>query len=438
MQEKINVNCLVVLKPEPNSNCLKLDYLEIAQLFNRELAEFQNDLETGKPIKITLRKFKDFYYLLEYYDYCKEIVASYQGIPDYSGYKGVRHLLSEPKEDLVKFVTTRVMAHRIERTYSIAESLIKEEEILAYSHRKVGWSAKPFQISDRFKIQFNTNFGYGYVSYFYLVVKYENIIIIPYSDWIIYHNASIYEIQRYTRKYPLKDESWIEGMEDCKSLYNLSVSDNNQFIERYIIQEAQKMVEGLKKIMLYSEFQLLNLNKDAITIKKEGYKIIEYRAEKVSGALKFIVHLKNFSSVKGISEIISEIKTINQELLPVIKQELELLTDRLNKIEPELTRLKPILERLNERYSLILTKHNEIDYELHEKYQENYGNKDRTKEIEKLLTKAFPNWKTEEKEYFETHNNSYNPLKMEMDKLKPVKESIEKYLNEIEQYLKNN
>lgn len=438
MQGKINDDYLVVLKAGPNAKYLKVDFLTIEKLFEAELAEFRSALKSSTPVKNILSQFKDFHYLLNYYDYCEVIANPYQGLANYSNYKGIRYLLTCLNENLEMFVTTRLKAYRIEKAYSMAGSLIEKEKILAFSHRKVGWSAKPFRIGNIFEITFNTNFGYGYVSYFYLVIKYRDILIIPYSDWIIYNNAGIYEIQSYTRKYKLKDESWVQAMEECRILYNLAVSDEDQFIEKYITQEAIKMVEGLKKILQYNEFKLLDLNRDVLTLKKEGYQIIEYRAEKVSGALKFISNLNNFKAKKGISEIIKEIKTLNKEIIPVIKRELELINKRLDDIEPELLRLAPIVEMLKERSYNILTTHNKINDELHKKYKNNYGKKDRIEEKERLLTKELPNWKAHDNEYFEIHNCKYNPLKIEVGKLKLSKKAIERFLNEIENYFKNN
>ncbi|RXK62172.1 hypothetical protein ESA94_03930 [Lacibacter luteus] len=436
MQGKINKDYLVLLKLDLDSKYLKVDFLNIEKLLEHELHKFLNALETSTQKKTLLREFKEFRFLLNYFDYCEVIANSYQEIPNYSGYKGLRYLLSEPKDELINIVKIRLSAYRIENAYTFAKSLIEKEKTLAFSHRKAGWSAEPFQLSDKFQIQFKTNFGYGYVSYFYLVITYKNIKIIPYSDWIIYNDASTYEIQRYTRKYKLADESWNDAMEDCKSLYNSSISNENKFVETYIIQEAKKMVEGLKKIMEYNEFKLLNLDKDLIIIRNDGYKIIEYRAEKVSGALTFINHLKNFSAIQAISEIINEIKIINKELLPVLKREIELITERLNKIEPELQILEPFVRSLSDRSNNIRHRRNQIVDDLHKKYKINFDKKDRKEEIERLLTKDFPYWKADENEYFEIHNKNYNPLKMEVTKLKTTQEKIAKHSEEIENYLK--
>lgn len=438
MENKINEDCLIILKPKPYTKYIEFEFFKIEKVLERELYMFEYDLNSNIPRKEIIRKNKGLRYLLEFFDYGETIANSYQGTPDYTGFKGGRYLLTTSIETLVEFVKKRINAFRIEKTYSIVEKLIDQGKAYAYSHRKVGWTAKPFQINNEFQIQFNTNFGYGYVSYFYLKIEYKNITIIPYSDWIVYRNANIFEIQRYTRKYQVKDDSWLQAMEDCKTLFNLAISNENQFIEKYIIQEAKKMVEGLKKILQYNEFKLFNLNKDEITLKLDGFKIIEYRAEKISGALQFISHLINFKSNEEISNLINEIQTINKEILPILKRELELITNRLNEIEPKLLRLEPIVESLRERANIILKKHNEINDRLHEKYKSNYGKKDRKNEIDKLLTQAFPNWKAESDEYFEVHNKKYNPLKQEFKKLEPVKVSINKYLKEIEDYFKQN
>jgi hypothetical protein len=437
MKRRINEDFVIVINSEPKGQSLKVDFLPIEKLFKSEFDEFQRLLSLSLPIRSVIKKFTNFKFLLGYYDYCEVISSPYQGVPNYSNYGGLRKLLSYQKEDLIEFFTTRLNAYRIENTYILVGSSINKGQVLAFSHKRVGWTAEPFHLSDKFQIQFNTNFGYGNKSYFYLVIQYKNITVIPYSDWIIYKNASIYEILGYTRKYQLKDESWLSAMEDCKNLYNLSISDESKFVEKHIIDEAKKMVEGLKNIMKYDKFKLLYLNKDETTIKYEGYKIIEYRAEKVSGALKFITHLKNFSAIRDISDIINELKNINKELLPILKREHELITERLNKIEPDLVRLELIVKNLEDRYKKITTRHNEINDQLHKKYKTNYDKKDRTEEIEKLLLKEMPNWRTENEEYYNIHKE-YNPLKQEKNKLTPSKEAIEKYIIEIDNYFEHN
>jgi hypothetical protein len=380
---------------------------------------------------------------LEWFDYSEDISTSYEDIPNLLYFRRLHNFLSKRKEDIIEEFALRVKAYRIEKTYNTANLLIDKGKALAFSHRKIGWTSLPFNLNEKFQVQFNTNFGYGYVSYFYLVVKYKDIIIIPYSDWVVYKNAGIYEIQCYTKKYLVKDESWLETMEDCKNLFNLSKLNEKKFIEKYIIDEAKVMVDGLKSIMKYNEFKLLRLDKDIVTLKMDGYKIIEYRGEKISGALKFISHLTNFNDNQEIMEIIKEIKNINLELLPILQRENELLTERIKEIEPEYTRLKPIVERLSEESNKITRRKNKILDDLEDKYD--YKNntdkislKDILRERDYQLSKEIPDWEKRSNEYFRIHNQFFNPLRTELEKLKPVKETIHKYMIEIENYFSKN
>jgi hypothetical protein len=440
---KINEDFIIILKSEEKNGFLVVDFLPIKKLLKNKYKDFIKEINSDTSAITTLRKFVKFKFLLEWFDYSEDISTSYEDIPNLLYFRRLHNFLSKRKEDIIEEFALRVKAYRIEKTYNTANLLIDKGKALAFSHRKIGWTSLPFNLNEKFQVQFNTNFGYGYVSYFYLVVKYKDIIIIPYSDWVVYKNAGIYEIQCYTKKYLVKDESWLETMEDCKNLFNLSKLNEKKFIEKYIIDEAKVMVDGLKSIMKYNEFKLLRLDKDIVTLKMDGYKIIEYRGEKISGALKFISHLTNFNDNQEIMEIIKEIKNINLELLPILQRENELLTERIKEIEPEYTRLKPIVERLSEESNKITRRKNKILDDLEDKYD--YKNntdkislKDILRERDYQLSKEIPDWEKRSNEYFRIHNQFFNPLRTELEKLKPVKETIHKYMIEIENYFSKN
>ena len=44
-------------------------------------------------------------------------------------------------------------------------------------------------VTPNFSVEIKTNFGYGSVSYFYTKLKYKNIEITPFSEWVDYEFA---------------------------------------------------------------------------------------------------------------------------------------------------------------------------------------------------------------------------------------------------------
>lgn len=79
--------------------------------------------------------------------------------------------------------------------------LIKgRESSVMYSTEDIGWTPHVYSVNDDVKITIDTNFGYGYVSYFFLSMKYKGINILPYTAYINYYNANIIAKMKSTRK----------------------------------------------------------------------------------------------------------------------------------------------------------------------------------------------------------------------------------------------
>lgn len=438
MEKIVNEDSLIVLKFEKDNNSLITDFLNIDKIYQEEFDEFKKQISLSPSIKLGLKSYKSYDFLLLKYDFCSNILGvTTQNTISYNSFGGLKKILTLKKEELIYLFEKKLIEFRFEEAYKKAEIAMSKNELLSYSHKRIGWSLKPFKIDKNFSIHFNTNFGYGYVSYFYLVIIYKGITIIPYSEWIFYHKALITEIKQYTQSYSLKDKSWVQSMEYCKKLYNLSNTNEEEFLNKYVVAEAEKMIEGLKEIMKTGTFKLFDINKDIITIKKDGYKIIEYRGEKISGALKFISHLRNFIKINKVATLITEIEKINAELLIILKREYDLVTERLVLIEPQYLDSKKEVEVLKIQYNFINERHNEINDTLHKKYNEKYSLADRTQEIEEILDSEIPNWRLQNKNYFDKHNNLYNPLRIEVEKLKPFKENISLYIYDVDKYFKN-
>ena len=260
--------------------------------------------------------------------------------------------LDEWKEQELKKLKARIVirikhyfnAFDIEIAYSEAE---KVSNMLAYSHRYGGWKTFEHNITENLKQTIKTNFGYGSVSYFYSVLTYKGIEIIPLSDWIDYRFANFSELLRYTRSFRylvpicderdrlrcyktvIKNEYWVDALDFTKNAANLSFSDEDKFIEKYIIEECETMVQGLEHIYNEHEFDLLDLDENEISIsikeKEEmkrkkynfsGFELIDFRTEKIIGALDFIQKIMEYNAIIPTEKYIKRISAVNKKFIP--------------------------------------------------------------------------------------------------------------------------
>jgi hypothetical protein len=88
-------------------------------------------------------------------------------------------------------------------------------------------------------------------------LKYKNIDITPFSEWVDYEFAQFSEIIRYSQSYILRNEYWLDAMEYSRDACNLSLVDEVKFVEKYVIDECEKMVRGLENI-LNKEYFMFN------------------------------------------------------------------------------------------------------------------------------------------------------------------------------------
>lgn len=71
--------------------------------------------------------------------------------------------------------------------------------IKIFSHDIVGFNHIIYDIDDDVKVRVDTNFGYGPTSsYFFLTIKYKDIILIPYSDLVHFYYASMKSLIAHT------------------------------------------------------------------------------------------------------------------------------------------------------------------------------------------------------------------------------------------------
>lgn len=447
---QINVDALCVLKFAPNSELVMVDYEPILRPLDSEFeqlkSQFSLDYKDAKSILSYVKNHYRLKILLKKYNYCGRLSDPFQGLysdiaaieakypSKFLNKKKKEELKKKEKEALLSDLQKRLQAYYLELAYKSCEQKRIKKSILAYSHRKVGWGTPKYELNPNFSIELKTNFGYGYVSYFYTRIRYKQIDIIPFSDWILYERAQLFEIIRYSAKYQLKNESWLEALEYSRDACNLSLTDEIAFVRKYVIEECERMVSGLEKFLEGEKFKFLNWEKISTDVHKEGHNLIEFRGEKISGALDFIEKILQFDRITEISEFVKRIEICNKKVQPMLTKEIVLIKQELIELNKILDVLKPICEDLEKRNS---------DYEnLKSKLRDKMiADKEFTlfsfnyEELEKRFKEQNPGYEKFYLEYTQK-KEQYQALTAQILSLETAMANIERYNNTIRTYFK--
>lgn len=335
-----------------------------------------------------------------------------------------------------------LIAYRLSETYQKMKQEINNENIVAYSHRYRGRCEFSFKASEIFKFRFLTNFGYGSASYFFLIMTYKDIEILPYSDWIIYRFAGYKEVFRYSQKYILDNSYWEDAMKYTQEAYNLSVTNPIQFISIYIIKECERMVSVLEEFLekhtftLRDETRYNNESKQYLEIKLgDDRNSLVARAEKIAGALRFTNSIASFKDIEVMPSFIVRIEKCNEALLPKLKRELEILSHELPALEQQLSALQSEYEQTQSLLKEYKLRAEVVDYELELKKSDNIIY-DYYNYIEPKLKEKFPELKRIY-EVKENLNKKITNSNEELTKLKIFQKEYSNYSSQIVAYFDN-
>ncbi|WP_264550268.1 hypothetical protein [Flavobacterium sp. N2820] len=459
-EQKINEDFLLLIvsnKGIIETSTIKIDdFFEDETLSIKKLCEenFDNISQITKFINNSLKlKLPN-----KIFNYCKELDKPYQsviinvenGIQDiitkreliytnqkiainkkneYNLYEKIRELKSLILENILLWFKV----FNIELAYEKAK---KVPNMLVYSHRISGWSNPEYQITDNLKQQVKTNFGYGSVSYFFTLLTFKSIQITPFSEWIDYRYSSFSEIIRYTKSFrnrilvldknnmpwyyktKIDNSYWLNAIEFTKNAANLSLTNEKEFIEKYIITECEILVNGLERFYEETKFEFidenqLNIGNKTIIRQKvdiNGYELIDFRTEKIIGALDFITKIIEYNSIIKTDEYSQRIISINRKFIPNVfialeNQNIELIKskdnfDKFTIFHNELFEKEKFYK--NEKIRL------KIDFDIH--YEKEYS------EFLELLTKS----SEEQKQHM-------HKIKLHTDNVNKLTEYINKY-----------
>jgi hypothetical protein len=363
---------------------VKVDFLDITNPFDQKLFELKELCQSQEAsidsVIDYIQRTRAFDELNKGFNYCENIAAAYQGVIANSEaflkdilerYQSIQNefqenpeeydyinALNSLKSNIYQKYELWCKAYAIDLTYKKCKS---EDNILTYSHRIIGWADPVYQLTPNFSLELKTNFGYGSASYFYTKLKYKNIEITPFSDWIHYQFAQFNQIVRYTKSHKLIQQSWYEAMSFTKDACNLSLSDEQGFVDKYIIGECEEMVSGLEKILISNELHFKRGN-DLYKHKFNGHELVVFRGEKITGALDFIIKILQFEGIAKMSGFVRRIEQSNRKLYPHLVSELNLLEEKINKatqdrieLQPECDALKLINQEFNSKKQQLLS-----------------------------------------------------------------------------------
>lgn len=424
---------IYVLRKEEETDTLMVDTVEVEFPFQDDLEDFERLHGDPNASLLDLQGLvqrSSLKVLTKAIDYCSTLDAAWESdrfmgmnLMTDDEYNSEISRSADPtgtmlclKDNFYKAIEKRVVPYAVTHHYGVLDD---DSSVLAYSHRRCGWSFPLFQLDNDVKVCYLTNFGYGRSSYFYTQVFYKDIAILPYSDWVLYRYADMIEIIEYTKVHLVKNgyEEWKDTLMFTADIYNLAAKDPERFVNDYIIGEVEKMVSGLEDILNADQtYRIVTSKHNPNTqISLSGDLLVLFKGEKISGALGFLDQLLKLVPV--FNDVVNYMQRIMNCNLAIIGQlqgtisrmmlELECLEKDIERLAPDHTRLEDLHEermvskrreeeealagnssicdeadfgQFNKVMQKILDSFDEVNYEeVHKKYVEMYSSRDRIK-----------------------------------------------------------
>ena len=355
--------------------------------------------------------------------------------------KELSYQIKKDKEKLFDSILPCIYAQDYEE--SLERNKVKDDYILFSNDRhgdgrrkeKIGYHAE-HKINDDLSVTVRTNFCYGTSTYFNVVVKYKDIELIPYSEWVRYYFAAYTHLLGYTKSYKHYRECWNYCFSFIESFINSAIEDPEKFVSDEINREIKQLMEGLEDIFTNPEDYLgqINVKKwgnderyiGIIGVRNLNERELEeyyiapqeismiYRMEKISGAIRFLKSLRKIEELYPKINVASKrIVEMNQEMLPEVKAAIPPVNEEILNLKRQ---LKPLEFKLEKCEKAIEKFENQLSKRLKDLWE--------TEEIEKA------------KNRFESLNPKYLELKQLREKLKPEVQELQSKLYKREEVLK--
>ena len=385
-------------------------------------------LKKQTAIDFYLELYKSYKEIFDYRDFCPkdclrsfnirfDFLTSIETIEDEISYYDDRKLGiivkgSRRAADLIYYTENFLLSFLLENTYKICS---EDNNIKAFSHRRLGWTTYNFLLNDVLSVEISTNFSFGSASYFVVTLLYEDIKIIPYSRLVFYRFANAIELLRHTIEYNVQDSSWQEAFNFVSDACNdLLTIGKESFIAKYFIAECDKIAELLPKYLIIDEFKLSEnkyRNDNNSQVKLDGYQLIIFRGEKVAGAVEFYKSIKQLSKLFPVNKYLECILRCGIDIMPQLNEvcdkidkDLRLKNNLLDIAKEVLSKKQAVHDECKERKKKCEECRFDLRNEVFEKYKElpevdsKYSPlvKD---QVEAQFDKMYPDWKDIVKNY---------------------------------------
>ena len=289
--------------------------------------------------------------------------------------KDVEKFIKDKKETYYKKCIRYIDAYNYKTKLSLCEA---DSGNVMYSKESIGWNSYEYKVNEDVRIYVNTNFGYGYSSYFTLGLKYKGIDILPYSYVVNYFYADMRDIIRCTRNYDTSAGSWNLAFDFVEKTANQAATEPDKFCEKFLKNEINAMLAGLADVIanpdafLNKFATMTSENNDSgfITVRahmnvdeKSKFKVYRYEmavafmAEKIMNALMLLNNLESVSTVYSpVQDAVLKVKEISMKGLPKVKECADKMIPKLNNLREALNKIGAGLERITSE----IEKHEEV------------------------------------------------------------------------------
>lgn len=421
MENSVDVNNthICVLKKDKNSSNVNLDFIPIIYPDKFETDSFEDILSKGynniKEIIDFIKNNRKDLVKLSALNYCSNIGDKYQDIVIRQIYldKLVRSIEEKDFNHVRNLISSKINKYKEAKIFQKnIKEISSSPNTIMYSHRYHGWTTMNYSINNSFKAMIKSNFGYGMSSYFFTILEFENICLAPFSYWIKYRYAMTHEIINYSKKHFLQDNSWIESMEFIQEVIHDFNTDLNMFLQKYLIDECENLVEGLEFILNETIFEFYEskikqkkisqqkiVNQYYWVIRKErlkGRELDIFRANKITGALEFINAISKYDRIISVQRFINKIEFLNEKLYPKLLIQKNRYQYQLESVNESYKQKNIILEREKLKYQTI---NEELETFIKSKENLEELKKNDRNELVRLFSIKNPNYGTLEKKY---------------------------------------
>lgn len=267
--------------------------------------------------------------------------------------KSERIIKNKYATDVIRYIYAEAYYNTIDKIF--IDKILGNNEIRLYSTEKIGWDSNTFKVTSDIDIIVKTNFCYGDSAYMNFSFRYKGILITPYSDYVSYFYARMYSIINYTRNYCPQRDNWKKMFEFIIELSELATNNIDEFINRWLVGEINRMIEGLKdmydntskyinRISTLKDndidsshiriFLISGISQRNIMVNDDEVEL-SFLGEKISGALQFIDNLKQAELLhKDETRAIDTILCLNKKIKPRLETGVKNVEKDIERIEP--------------------------------------------------------------------------------------------------------